>query len=169
MNLDYVLAKEAIRDQLYAYCRSLDRMDKSSAYDLWNEGSIANYHGVYEGTGTGFIDWVWEAHGAMERHSHQISNIIIEVDGDTARSESYVTVALWMAVAEEGKVLEIIARGRYLDTWSRQVGRGGEKRWGIDRREHLVDMQTQTLMDAGEVADASRRDLQDPSFGIFAR
>ena len=42
--------------------------------------SAADLHGLFEGTGHGFIDWVWKAHEGMERHSHQITNVLIDVD-----------------------------------------------------------------------------------------
>lgn len=169
MNLDSLIAKDAIRESIYNYCRVLDRMDKKSAYELWNEDSVALYHGIYEGTGPGFIDWVWEAHATMERHSHQITNVMIEVDGNTAISESYVTVALWIPTGEEGKALEIISRGRYLDNWSLQPGSNGEMRWGLDRRENVTDLQTVTSVDRSDVPEASRRDAQDPLYALLAR
>ena len=168
MNIETLLAKDAIRETIYRYCRVLDRMDKQGAYDLWNKDSVTLYHGIYEGTGPGFIDWVWESHGTMERHSHQITNIMIDVDGDTAVSESYVTVTLWMPTGEEGRKVEIISRGRYLDNWSRQPGRNGEVRWGLDRRENVTDLQTVTTVDASELPDASRRDSQDPLYALLA-
>ena len=105
----------------------------------------------------------------MERHSHQVSNIMIDVHGDTAVSESYVTVTLWMPTDAEGKVLEIISRGRYLDNWSLQPGTDGELRWGLDRRENVTDLQTATLVNRGDVPEASRRDRRDPLYSLLAR
>ena len=167
MNIETLAAKEAIRDNIFRYCRVLDRMDKQGAYALWNEGSKTLYHGIYEGTGPGFIDWVWESHSMMERHSHQITNVIIEVDGDTAISESYVTVTLWMPTEDKDKVLEIVSRGRYLDNWSVQPGSDGKPRWGIDRRENVTDLQTETLVKRGNLPDGSRRDEQDPLYALL--
>ncbi len=95
-DLDEVIAKTAIRDVLSRYCRGLDRMDKEMAYATWHEDGTALYVDMYDGTGRGFVDWVWKAHEPMECHSHQITNCLVEVAGDTATSESYVTVVLWM-------------------------------------------------------------------------
>ena len=168
MDMETLVAKDAIRDAIYRYCRVLDRMDKQGAYDLWNENSTALYHGIFEGSGPGFVDWVWEAHAALERHSHQITNVLIEVSGESAVSESYVTVTLWPPADAEGTVQEIVARGRYLDKWSVQSGRDGRKRWGIDSREHIVDMHSVVTVTPGDVAAESRRDSQDPSFKLFS-
>jgi hypothetical protein len=38
----------------------------------------------------------------MDRHSHQSNNVLIEVDGDTAISEAYVTVSLWALANKQG-------------------------------------------------------------------
>lgn len=154
--------KEAIRDVLARYCRALDRMDKPAAYAVWHADGTAHYHDMYEGSGHGFVDWVWEAHAATERHSHQIAQSLIEVNGDTANSESYVTVALWTLPDAEGMQREIVGRGRYLDRWSRRGGR-----WAIDHREHVLDMHTVQPLPRGPVSDLSRRDGGDPSFAYF--
>ena len=94
--------------------------------------------------------------------------MLIEVSGDRAVSESYVTVTLWTPADADGKVLEIVARGRYLDKWSVQAGRDGQARWGIDSREHVLDMHSLITVTPGEVAAVSRRDSRDPSFKLFS-
>ena len=101
--LQDLLDKDAIRDVLHNYCRALDRMDKPLARSVWHEDGTAHYHDIYEGSGYGFVDWVWTAHAAMARHSHQIANSRIRIDGDQAVSEAYVTVALWTLPDAEGK------------------------------------------------------------------
>ena len=71
-SLDALLDTQAIRDVLSRYCRGLDRMDRPMAESVWHEGGTADYVGIYEGTGHGFIEWVWKAHAAMERE-HEIA------------------------------------------------------------------------------------------------
>ena len=92
--LDELVAKDAIREQIYNYARGLDRMDKDLAYKVWHPDGMADYIGTYEGTGAGFVDWVWPRHEPLVAHSHQITNILIKVDGNTAVSESYVMASL---------------------------------------------------------------------------
>ena len=152
--------KAAIRDVLSRYCRGLDRMDKPMAYDVFTADATANYYGIYEGTGHGFIDWVWEAHLTMATHSHQITNVLIELDGDSAVSEAYVTVVLQQR-RPTGDV-EMQARGRYLDRWQRRAGR-----WQIVAREHIIDTQCEIPLAAIGKSDESRRDDSDPSFRLF--
>lgn len=159
-----LLDQQALRDVLSRYCRGLDRMDKEMACAVWHEGGTAFYDGIFEGTGHGFIDWVWEAHAAMERHSHQITNVLCEIDGDRATSESYVTVVLWTRPDQQGQQYELVGRGRYLDRWSR-----GDGRWAIDHRIHLLDQSSSFLLNRADVSAGSTRDLHDLSFEYIAK
>jgi len=159
-----LLATQAIRDALSRYCRGLDRMDRDMACAVWHDDGTADYIGMYQGSGHGFIDWVWQAHAAMQCHSHQITNVLIEVDGDTASSEAYVTVALWTLPDGSGKQTEMVGRGRYLDRWSRRDGV-----WAIDHREHLLDMHTVHELHKGAISTGSTRDQSDPSFDYIRK
>ncbi len=161
--MDITLDKARIYEVLCGYCRGLDRMDKALAYATWHKEGTALYHDIYDGSGRGFVDWVWEAHAGMERHSHQIGNHLIVVDGDTASSETYVTVALWTLPDSEGIQQEIVGRGRYLDRWSKQQGN-----WAIDHREHILDMQTVHELSRGYINQVSARDSSDPSYAFLA-
>lgn len=160
--LERLQSEVDIRAVLASYCRALDRMDKPAAYAVWHTEGTALYHDIFEGTGHGFVDWVWDAHAAMERHSHQIAQSLIHVKGEFARSETYITVVLWTLPDASGAQQEIIGRGRYLDRWSRRDGR-----WAIDHREHVLDMQTLRRLDPGYVSQVSTRDASDPSFSFL--
>jgi len=124
-----LLAKQAITEALHSYCHGLDRFDRGQA-DIWHEGGTADYGDIFQGTGAGFLDWVWPVHETFEVTSHQVTNILITVDGDRATSETYVTVCL------RGADVDIVDRGRYSDTWS---FRGG--RWAVDARRFTGDIQ----------------------------
>jgi hypothetical protein len=163
-DLRILVDKQAIRDVLSGYCRGLDRMDKEMATSVWWEGGTAFYDGMFEGTGHGFIDWVWQSHAGMERHSHQITQVLIDVEGDQATSEAYVTVVLWTLPDADGEQSEIVGRGRYLDRWSRRGDR-----WAIEHRIHLLDMSTYLPLTRGDVSAGSTRDGSDLSFEFLAR
>ena len=153
--------KAASREGLSRYCRGLDRMDKDMARAVFAPQASANYYGIYTGTGHGFIDWVWEAHRGMETHSHQITNVLIELDGDSAVSEAYVTVVLQQQ--RETGAVEIQARGRYLDRWSKRAGC-----WLIVEREHVIDAQSEVPLQAIAKSAESRRDRDDASYRFFS-
>lgn len=159
-----VLDQQAIRDVLARYCRGLDRMDREMADTVWHPGGTALYEGIFEGTGHGFLDWVWEAHAAMERHSHQITQSLIDVDGETATSEAYVTVVLWTLPDADGRQRELVGRGRYLDRWEKRDGR-----WAITHRVHVLDLSSDFPLTRAEVSEGSARDLSDRSFEFIAK
>jgi hypothetical protein len=129
--LETLLAKQAITEVLYRYCHAVDRIDPALGSQIWHEDGLALYDGIFEGTGAGFIDYVFEIHRNCEATSHQLTNILIEVDvdGDKADSESYVTAH----IRADG--LDVIVRGRYLDTWSCRSGT-----WRIDERRYTSDI-----------------------------
>jgi hypothetical protein len=166
--IDVLLIKQDIRDALSRYCRAMDRRDEPLAASVWHVEGTADYGDVFRGTGAEFATWVTEVHGGFDRHSHQITNVLVEVGstGDEAVSEAYVTVVLFTAPDADGGVTQISSRGRYLDKWER---RG---RWGVVHRHYLEDFTTAQQLTAAEVAPAStesRRDHDDPSYFLFAK
>jgi hypothetical protein len=133
---------------------------------VWHLDGTADYGELFRGSADGFIAWVWASHATLARHSHQVTNVLIDVDGDRAVSEAYVTVALRTKPDAEGRAAEIESRGRYIDRWSRR-----DRRWAIDRRRFVEDLQR--VHDAGGLTDedrpgGSRRDADDPSYEVLA-
>jgi hypothetical protein len=166
-DVEELVAKQAITEVIYGYCRGLDRMDRNLALSTWHNDGTADYGPMFNGTGAGFIDWVWKAHEAFTAHSHQITNVLITVDlaKERAVSESYVTVALRTAPTD-GSVIDIVGRGRYVDRWSRRDGR-----WAIDHRHFLDDFQAVHPMEATGATDRSAstglRGPDDPSYEVM--
>jgi len=123
---------------------------------------------LFSGTGAEFVDWVWKAHEAFTAHSHQVTNILIDVDlqRGVAVSESYVTVALRMAPTD-GSVVDVVDRGRYVDRWSRRDGV-----WALDHRQFLDDFLSSYAMLASAATDGlaatGRRGPNDPSYAAVA-
>jgi ketosteroid isomerase-like protein len=156
-SLQEVADRQAITDQIYRYCRAMDRIDHELGYSIWHEDGTADYgEAVFVGTGRGFVDHVCAQHVQMLVHSHQVTTVVIELDGDHAASEAYVTARLRME--RGGKLLQMEVLSRYLDRWSRRDGR-----WAIDHRQTVMDMdeiREVTPMKSHEV----RRDRSDPSY-----
>lgn len=152
--------RQAITDQIYRYGRAMDRIDAELGYSLFHEDGQADYEGVYKGSGRGFIDQVCEQHRRALAHSHQVTNIVIALDGDRAASESYVISAVRFMHGDQPKQVE--TWGRYIDQWSRRDGR-----WAIDHRLALRDVDR--IFDVTPVSrsELSRRDRQDPSYSIL--
>ncbi len=159
--LQAVVDRQAITNLIYRYCRAVDRLDRELGYSIWHDDGLAEYEGFYSGTGRGFIDAVCEAHKKLVIHSHQVTNIIIDLDGDRASSEAYVTATLW---AQDGAHMKRISVwGRYLDRWSRRNGL-----WGIDKRIEVNDFdEFCDVLPRSNYPKMSRRDREDPSYTVF--
>jgi hypothetical protein len=156
-----LVAREAIRQQLHNYCRAMDRRDDELGHAVWHDDGTADYGAeIFQGLGRDFVDRVSRNHLQRMAHSHQIATIGIEVDGDRAASEAYVTVRLRSA-AGAGFTEELYA-GRYLDRWSRRGGR-----WAIDHRIWVLDFDEVDRPVLTRLQGEGRRDSEDPSYAIF--
>ncbi|MDB5972184.1 MAG: hypothetical protein JWQ90_4634 [Hydrocarboniphaga sp.] len=150
--------RQQITDLIYRYCRAVDRLDVALGRSIWHEDAIADYGAdVYQGDGRGVIDHICAQHRHTLVHSHQMSNIVIELDGDRAGSESYVTAWLRMRRGEQLKQITVLSR--YVDQWSRRNGR-----WGLDKRIAIRDFDEMRDVTAMVEHDTGRRDRSDPSY-----
>lgn len=163
LTLSQLSDRQEITDQIYRYCRAMDRMDHALGYSIWHEDGTADYgEANFIGSGRGFIDHVNRQHAHLLAHSHQVTNILITLDGDTAGSESYVTATLQMQRGETR--MRILTHSRYIDRWSKRDGR-----WAIDHRIALMD-----LTEVGEVTPmplhkTGSRDTADPSYAVLGQ
>jgi hypothetical protein len=153
-----LLDKQAITEQIHRYCRAVDRLDIPLGHAVWHDDATAEYGGGYHsGPGKDVIDKICADHRKLQRHSHQIANILIELDGDTAGSESYVTAML--QGMRGGTLFQITTCSRYIDRWSRRNGR-----WALDHRMAIRDFDEVRDIRGLSVDPLSRRDREDPSY-----
>ena len=123
-----LLDKQQISEALYTYCRAVDRVDRELGYSIWHDDAVVDYgDGIYRGSARRLIDHICDSHLKGVVHSHQITNIIIKLEGDQAFSEAYVTSGARIVL--DGVLKQITTGGRYLDRWSRRAAR-----WGIEKR-----------------------------------
>jgi len=161
VELQDVADRQAITDLIYRYCRSVDRLDIPLGHSIWHQDGYAEYGAaVYQGNGRGVIDHICAQHRHTLHHSHQVANIIIDLDGDRAGSESYVTASLRVRQGEQLK--HMMVWGRYIDQWSRRDGR-----WGLDKRISIRDFDEVRDATAMYEHDTGRRDRSDPSYAVL--
>jgi len=163
--IETLLAKQAIADVLYTYCRAMDRVDEQLTLSIWHPDGTCNYSstaGVPDMLFRDYLPGSTKARRSFANHSHQITNILVQPNGDNAVSEAYFTASL-QTEPKDGRVLEHLWRGRYLDRWSKRGGR-----WAIDHRQVVFDSYTPYEFDADRLKGAplnrSRRDRDDPSY-----
>jgi hypothetical protein len=159
--LDVLLAKDEIREQIYKYCRGLDRMDKTLALSVWHPDATVIAIDGAKLTGPALIESAWRSLERLSAHSHQVTNILIKVEGKRATSESYFITSLRSEPTKESAETRLV-RGRYLDRWSMRNGR-----WAMDFRRVLVDFTTTETSTGPNPAAPGRRDKTDPSYDIY--
>jgi len=159
--LQSLFDRQEITAMIYRYCRAVDRLDIPLGHSIWHEDGVADYGaGVYQGPGRGVIDHICAQHRQTLHHSHQVTNILIDLDGDRAGSESYVMASLRVASGQQ--LRQISVWGRYIDRWSRRAGR-----WGLDQRTSIRDFDE--IRDVAEMQRhaTGRRDRTDPSYAAL--
>jgi SnoaL-like protein len=159
MRADELADRLAITDQMYRYCRSVDRLDVPLGHSIFHPDSTADF-GVYKGSGRGWIDFICVEHRKFLYHSHQVTNVIIDLDGDRAGSEAYVFATLQARQGE--KIVQHQFWARYIDKWSKRDGH-----WAIDNRDCIVDFATLTEVNSVRSDERSRRDQDDASYAVL--
>lgn len=150
----------AISDKIYKYCRSVDRLDVPLGHTCFHEDAVADFP-TYKGTGRGWIDFICVEHLNFLHHSHQVTNVIIDLHGSgRAGSEAYVTAKLRQMEGEQLMEREFCAR--YIDAWSKRDGD-----WAIDRRDCIVDFSASRAVASMGTDPRAMRDRTDPSYQVL--
>ena len=150
-----------ITELLHRYCRSVDRLDEPLGHSVWHPDGTADYgEDFYVGSGRGVIDLICRQHRGLAVHSHQLSNILIDLDGDRAGSESACFANLRME--RGGKLVQMTVWTRYLDRWSKRGGR-----WGIEHRRAVRDFDEVREVTPLSAKHQGRRDRDDPSYAVL--
>ncbi len=129
--LEAALSRDAIRRLLTGYCRGIDRGDKALLASIYWEDSVV-VSGMVNASGAQFAsDTVDFVSANLDYCFHAIANEWIEVKGDHAVGEHYVTAQ----VSVGGQ--DVTTGGRYIDSYER---RGGV--WKIKARTFVADWNT---------------------------
>lgn len=162
--LQLLLDKEAIRDQIYTYCRALDRIDNELGYTVFAEDSHVNYGPTFpSGTGREFIDNMLNQHRHMISTHHMMTNILIKVNGDKAASETYMFAACKFKNKKTGS-FTVQARCRDIDKWEKRDGK-----WLIVDRIVAGDNTMMVYPDQDlENYNTHRNNREDHSYTVFS-
>src|SRR5437867_1911373 len=91
-SVEALLAKEAIRDLLYRYCRAIDRCDEALLEEIYHSAATDDH--ALPGLGGSAAEFREVVIGLLrdkwESTQHVLGNILIELAGDVAYSEAYV-------------------------------------------------------------------------------
>lgn len=150
--------RQDIHDVLMRYARGIDRRDFDLVASCYHPGA-ADDHGRFKGPVEEFIPWVADTLQRFETTMHFLGNVLIEVDGDSARAETYC-VAYHRLVGED---VDSIAGLRYVDRFDRRDGQ-----WRIADRKIVVEWNRLDDVNAlgfGPEYLRGRHDQTDPVYG----
>jgi hypothetical protein len=126
-----LLDKQAIREVVLRYCRGVDRCDRDLVRDCYWPDAI-DEHGSFIGTRDEYLEWLFGR--MLPRYTmtmHFVGNVLVEVDGDRARSEAYGVS--WHRLAPERESDDLVSAFRYVDDMERRTV-DGSAQWRIARR-----------------------------------
>ena len=122
-----------IEDLMVRYCRGIDRCDLELVKSAYHPDATEQ-HGPYSGNSLQIMEEIvpmLEATYAAAQH--HLTNMLIDIDGDQARGETYF-LAFQRQDLDDGTSLFEQYGGRYVDRFERRSGR-----WGITERLVLMD------------------------------
>lgn len=148
-------ARAEIADVLALFCHAVDRRQWELMPRVFHADATSRFLDKVR-TFDEFLSGARVSMGALGRTHHQIGNMLFDLDGDTARTETYVTAYhrvpptapqnfLWDGRAEP---YEGVAGGRYIDRFERRDGV-----WKIAERQTLVEWRHDTPVQEGSLGD----------------
>jgi SnoaL-like domain len=152
-----LLDRQAIADCVHRYARGIDRFDAELVESCYHPDAIDD-HGDFVGPGAGLARWAAERMKSTLRVQHHITNHHVELDRDTAHSETY-----YIATIRQPWGVTQLVSGRYLDRFERRDGE-----WRIAARvcmvESMADAPTADMERADRIYAPGARDHSDRSY-----
>lgn len=129
-------AERAIENLVYRYAELIDQGELDAIGELLGRARFIGPEGEVHAEGGEAIAAIYRAftrlhHDGTPLSHHVTSNLIIEIDGDTARSRSYFTVFQ----ATESLSLQPVMAGRYADEFARD-----ENGWYFTSRQIMPSL-----------------------------
>lgn len=155
----------AIEEVLARYCRGIDRCDSDELTRVFSEGALIDY-GDGPKARDETIAGLMVGLSAMRLTHHNIGNVICEIDGASARAETYCVALHIVPGGDQDGDIEMVVGGRYLDTLVKEEGA-----WRIAERIYIMDWNRQgaaTMQVSGGLYDTlvrrGARAPDDPSY-----
>jgi hypothetical protein len=133
--IDDLLDKQAITEVLYRYCRGCDRAEEAAIRSCFHPGSL-HRHGGFEGTSADFTVLAMKIILGTRRTKHLLTNVLIELQGAAAYSESHYFAYHRQVNPGTGAEQDYFSGGRYLDRFEKRDGA-----WKIAQRVGLIDFE----------------------------
>ena len=125
--LQTLLDKQAIHEVLVRYCRGADRGDADLIAEAYHEDAIEDHGGTFKGKASDYIAMLRKILPSAPRMTHATTNVLIEVEGDRARAESYILTFSRRDGIDDP--FDSLTMARVIDRFERRDGR-----WAIAHR-----------------------------------
>jgi len=157
--LERLVSRMEIEECLLRYCRGIDRHDVELVRSAYHPDARDD-HAARIGLGHDLADWANAMHDdvlGLSGHQHYITNVSIELDGDTAHVETYYFTANVRRDSDE----LTMGGGRYLDRFERRDGV-----WAIAARIVTTEWwdDPEMLRGIAKLGIAPVQGREDPSF-----
>lgn len=157
----------AIIDVIHTYSRGVDRASADILKSTcWPEAEVD--YGGYKGPAHPFFDGLVQSIKRYANTQHQISNTIVDLDGDKAKAESYLTAHHYLPV-EEGQDTEMTYIGRYFDRLEKR-----DNIWKFMHRQVVMTWHQNAFASADEEKNPGLKELtrasrhpEDPLFDFL--
>jgi hypothetical protein len=159
--LSALIAKEAIRELVLLYCRSIDRKDVALLRALYTKDATDTHGDTYDGPAEGYCAFIERSLPHLLYSGHHICNHLISVNGDEGEGEAY---AVCYHIFSDGKggCVEDLLCARYIDRYRREDGR-----WRFAKRVVTYDYNSRrpASLSAATIPDAAG----DPSYLVLSQ
>jgi hypothetical protein len=153
-----LLSRQAIADVIYRYARGIDRLDFDLVRSCYHPDAYDD-HGSFAGSVEEFIDAAASFLPRWTATQHFMGNMLIEVEGDRARAETYA-VAYHRREDTDGNGKDDVLGIRYVDRFECRDGA-----WKIAHRVVVTEWRRVDPVSGargrGEVGVWGRRDGED--------
>lgn len=134
LTIDQLLDRQEIEDVLIAYARGADRGDADLIAAAYHPDAIEDHGGTFLGPAADYVAMLRKVLPSAPRMSHIVTNLLIDLDGDDARSEAYfLTFSRRDTVPDP---FDSLTMARIIDRWERRppAGTTGDGQWKIAHR-----------------------------------
>jgi ketosteroid isomerase-like protein len=158
--LQKVIDKDAIRDLVLCYSRSIDRKDVELLRDLYTEDATDTHGTSFDGPADAYCEFIAGSLPYMKYSGHHVCNHMVSVEGDEGNGEVYCLAYHYIPDQNaDGKWVEDFMTVRYIDNYRRCA----DGKWRFSKRVVTYDMHIVRPFDGDGLLGSSPI---DPSYEV---